>query len=115
MMSLSFGSSSLGNRFHNQDPRHDGQVGKVPGEEGLVNRYILDRHDTLLALDLNHAVNQQEGKAVGQDTENIDNVQRGVYRRRRCGRWVSGVGHFLSSGSYRGAKIILYRDSATES
>ncbi len=93
-----------------------GQVGKVPGKEWFVDGHILDGHDPLLALDLNHAVDQQKGKSVRQNVENIDDVQRGLYRRRGCGRWVSGVGHFLSSGSYRcslGAKIILYRDSTS--
>ena len=124
MMSLSFAvfhfgqqqrPARLGDGLHNQDSRHDGQVGKVSGKEGLVDGHILDGHDPLLALDLDHAVDQQKGKAVRQDVENIDDVQRGLYRRRGCGRWVSGVGHFLSSGSFSsGAKIILYRDSATE-
>ena len=94
-----------------------GKVGKVSGKEGLVDGHILDGHDPLLALDLNDAVDQQKGKPVGQNAENIDDVQRGLYRRRSCGRRVGGVGHFLSSGSYRywlGAKIILYRDSAAE-
>ena len=76
----------LGNGLHNQHPRHDRQVGKVPGKERLVDGHILDGHDPLLALDLNDAVDQQEGKAVGQNMENVDDVQRGLYRRRGCGR-----------------------------
>src|SRR5580704_11723629 len=69
----------------------------------------------MLALDLNHTVDQEERKSVGQNVENINDVQRGLCRRRGCGRWVSGVGHFLSSGSCcQEAKIILYRDSAAE-
>ena len=89
----------------------------MTGEEWFVDGHILDGHNPLLALDLNHPVDQQKGKAVRQDVENVDDVQRCLYRRRRCGRWVSSVGHFLSSASDRywlGAKIILYRDSAAE-
>ena len=98
----------LGDGFHDQHARHDGQVGKVPGEEGFVDGHILDGHDPLLALDLDYAVDQQEGKPVWQDVENVDNVQRGLYRRRRCGRRVSGVGHFLSSGSVTRQERRLY-------
>ncbi len=87
-------SPRLGDGLHNQNPRHDGQIGKVPGKKGLVDGHVLDGHDPLLALDLDHAIDQQEGKPMGQDTENIDNVQRGLYRRRGRGRGLSGIGHF---------------------
>jgi hypothetical protein len=78
-----------------------GRLGKCPGKKRLVDGYILERHDALLALNLDHSVDEQKRKAVRQDLENIDDVERGLYRRRGCGRWMSGVGHFLSSGSSR--------------
>ncbi len=94
-------AASLRDGFHDQYARHDRQVGEVSGKERFVDGYILDGHNPLLALDLNHTVDQQKGKTVGQDAEDVDDVQRCLVRRRGRGCRVSGVGHFLLPGFSR--------------
>ncbi len=75
-------AASLRNGFHHQHPRHDRHPGKMPGKERLVNGDILDGHDSLLALEVNHTVDQQEWEPVRQDAKNIVDVQRSLSRRR---------------------------------
>ena len=51
----------LGHRLDDQDARHDRPSRPVPLEERLVGAYILDRHDRLAGLNLEHAVVSKNG------------------------------------------------------
>ena len=52
-----------------------GKLGKVAGEERLVDGHILDRDDALLALNLHHAVDQKERKTMRQDRHDIGDLK----------------------------------------
>ena len=45
--------------------------GKMPLEERLVDRDVLDADDPLLRLDLEHAIDEQEGIAVRQHLHDL--------------------------------------------
>src|SRR5437868_336865 len=79
----------------------------MSGKEGLIDGDVLDGHNALLALYLNHTIDQQKGKPMRQNAENIDDIQRGLARRRRRGHRVSGIGHFVLPG-YRRQERRLY-------
>ncbi len=51
-----------------------GKSGKVAGEVRLVDGDVLQRDDALLALDLDQAVDQQEGIAVGKQGHDLVDV-----------------------------------------
>ena len=70
-------------------PGHDRQAGKVPHKEWFVDRDVLDRHDPLFALELEHAVNQQKRIPVRQNLQNVVDVEPGL---RSCPDEVSGTG-----------------------
>ena len=74
----------------------------MAGEERLIDGDILDGYDALLACDINHTINHQKRKAVGQDAKDVIDVQRSL--GGSFGGRVS-VSHWVASG----AKIILYR------
>lgn len=84
----------LGNGLDDQHPRHNGHFGEVSSEERLVNGDVLDGYDALLAGEINDTVNQEEGMAMGQDAQDVANIQRNLGRRRRSFRHrVSAVSH----------------------
>src|SRR2546426_8674307 len=86
-------TASLRDGFHDQHPRHDRHPGKMPGKERLVDSDILDGHDPLLALEIDHTVDQQEWEPVRQDAKNIVDVQRSLSRRRSLDGRVSRLAH----------------------
>ena len=53
-------AAGLRDGFHNQHSRHDGQPGKVSREKRFVDGHVLDGDDALFALQIKHAVDQQE-------------------------------------------------------
>ena len=59
--------AGLGQRLDDQDARHDRPARPVALEERLVDAHVLDRHDAPAGLELEHAVDEQERIAVGQD------------------------------------------------
>src|SRR6202034_2355171 len=63
--------AGLGDRFHNQHSRHDRQSREMPGKKRLVDSYILDSDDALLALQLQHAVNQEKRIAMRKDAQDL--------------------------------------------
>src|SRR5262249_45085394 len=66
----------LGHGLDDQDTGHDGESRKMPAEEGLVDANVLERHDLLLALNLQHPVDQQKRIAVRKNSLDLINVQR---------------------------------------
>ena len=60
-------AAGLGHGLDDQDARHDGPSRPVSLEERLVDAHVLDRHQRLAALDLEHAVDHREGIAVRND------------------------------------------------
>ena len=73
----------------------------MSGKEGLINGDVLDGHNALLTLHLDHTIDQQKGKPMWQDAENINDVQRGFVRRWSHGHRVSRVGHLRLPGYCR--------------
>jgi hypothetical protein len=57
-------AASLRNGLDNQHAGHDGQAGKMSGEERLVNRHVLDGDNSLFSLEFQHPVDQQHRIAV---------------------------------------------------
>ena len=53
-------AAGLGDGLDHEDAGHDGEVGEVAGELGLVDGDVLDGDDALLALDLEDAVDEEE-------------------------------------------------------
>src|SRR6266550_1223183 len=70
-------AAGLGNRFDDQHSWHDWQVWEMAGKERLIYGDILDGDDALFSCDLYHTVDHQKRKAVGQDAENVIDVQCG--------------------------------------
>src|SRR5580658_1836015 len=60
-------SARLCNGFHDQHARHNGQLRKMSREKRFVDGHVLNGNNALPALQLKHAVNQQERIAVRQD------------------------------------------------
>ena len=57
--------------------RHDRESGKMSAEKLLVDRHVLDGDDAFFALQLEHAVDQQERIAVRQDLQDVVDVEHG--------------------------------------
>ena len=62
--------TDLGERFDDQDAGHNGPAGEVAAEEPLVGAHVLDANGSLPFLDLDHAINEEEGEAVRDDRLN---------------------------------------------
>src|SRR6202040_3008785 len=85
----------------------------MPIEKRFVDGDVLDGYDALFAFQLEHAVNQQQRIPVGQNLQDVVNIER----RLECGR----VGHRWSALSHVrpkqfvsiSLKIILYRVAFT--
>src|SRR5262249_31798651 len=73
-------AARLGDRFYDQNPGHDGQIGKMTSEKRFIHRDILDGHDPRVALQVDDSVNQQEREAVRQDTQNVLDIHGGFGR-----------------------------------
>ena len=87
-------SARLRNRLDDQNSRHDWQAGKVSLNKWLIDRNVLDRHNSLLALEINYTVNQQKRIAMRQNLENVVNIQPNVLRPRRGSfRILCGTNH----------------------
>ena len=72
----------LGHRLDDEDARHDRPSRPVPLEERLVGAHILDRHDRLADLNLEHAVDEQERIAVGENIEDTPDIDCAVFPER---------------------------------
>ncbi len=68
------GACSLGHGFNQQHPRHDGLAGKMALEEGLIDGDVLDRRALLLAIHINHPVDEKKGIAVRQQLHDAGDV-----------------------------------------
>src|SRR5947207_1964189 len=107
-------SARLRDCVNNQYARHDREAGKMSSEKGFVDRDVLDRDDTMLAREINHAVNQQKGKPVGQDAQYVLNVQLDVLGfgcpRFGCLRsWAQRFSHAV----WRNSRLLKGRDDYT--
>ncbi len=81
-------SARLRNRLDDQNSGHDGQIRKVSGKKWLVDRHVLDCHNPLFAREINYPIDQQEWIPMGQDAQNILNVELDVlFRGRFGGNW----------------------------
>ena len=67
-------AAGLGDGFDHEDAGHDGVVGEVALELGLVERDVFDGDDALLALDLDDAVDEEEGIAMRQEGHDLEDV-----------------------------------------
>src|SRR5215469_5271648 len=99
-------TAGLRHGFDGHDAGHDGVVGEVAGELRLVGGDVFDGDDALLALHLDHAVDEQEGVAVREDGHDFDDVHRVVRRRRMCavavrGGICHGEGQDIKFGDWR--------------
>jgi hypothetical protein len=83
-------SSGLRHGLNDQYPGHDGKIGEVTSKKVLVDGYVFDGHDALLAGQFHDSVNQQERIAVWQDLENFLNVELDGRYGRGCG-WLGVV------------------------
>jgi len=70
-----------------------GTPGKCPAKKWLINRHILDRHNALLAREINHAVDQQKRVTMRQYAQNIVNIELDVLGLRRVRDWTQRVCH----------------------
>lgn len=104
-------SAGLGHCLHDQHTRHDWCAGKVPGEERLVDGYVFDGHNPLLAIEVDDTVDQQKRKTVRQKTLDVIDVERNFGRDGTVGGSMNSIGHsfLVTTNSERWrAKIILY-------
>ena len=69
-------AAGLGDGFDHEDAGHDGVVGEVALEVGLVDGDVFDGDDALLALHLDDAVDEEEGIAMGQEGHDVEDVHR---------------------------------------
>jgi hypothetical protein len=74
-------SAALGERFYDEDARHNGRARKMSLKERLVGSHLLDAYDSLFRHKLRDAVNQQEGIAVRQKLMYGANVQNRFHTR----------------------------------
>src|SRR4029077_2410394 len=95
--------SRLRDCFHNQHARHDRLVWKVSLEKRLGDGHVFQRDNTLHPLQFDHAVDQKEWIAMGQDLENVANIHPRFHRLWFFTRSVRGVSHAVPCK----AKIIL--------
>lgn len=68
----------LGHRFELQDTGHDGVSGEVSLEEGFVERDVLDRGAFRILGEVDDAVDEEEGVAVGEDFQDVLDVEDGL-------------------------------------
>ena len=61
--------------FDDQNAGHDGSSRKVPEEVGLVDRHILDPSGALVPHQIDHAINHEEGIAMGNGRNDLFDVQ----------------------------------------
>ena len=81
----------MGDGLDHEDAGHDGVVGEVALEVGLVDGDVLDGDDAFGAFDLEDAVDEEEGVAMGEDRHDLEDVERGGVRG---GLWIGrGVTH----------------------
>src|SRR5271155_3313034 len=88
-------SASLSHGLDDEDTRHYRKAGEVPREELLVDRNVLDGHNSLPAIEIDHAVNEQEWKTMWKDSLDLTDVQRDL-GRGSLGRGLSSVRHSVS-------------------
>jgi len=88
-------SARLSHGLDDEDTRHYGKAGKVSSEELLVDRNVLDGHNSLPAIKIDHAVNEQEWKTMWKDSLDLSDVQRDL-GRGGLGRGLSSFGHSVS-------------------
>ena len=77
-------AARLRDGFHDQNTRHDWQVGKMAREKRLIYGDVLDGYDALLSLQVDNPVNEQERKAVRQDAQDILNIHGRLGRSLDC-------------------------------
>jgi len=67
--------AGLGHRLDHQHAGHDRIAGKVALKKRLVHGHVLDRDQPLAALKLDHSVDQQKRVAVGEQTQDLLDVE----------------------------------------
>ena len=70
-----------------------GSTGEVPVKKRFVDGDILDGDDALSALQIKHAIDQQERIAVRQNLQNLVDVEPGLRRVRRRFRYRDALIH----------------------
>ena len=68
-------SGYLGQGLDYQDAGHDGSSGEVPLEELLVEGYVLYAYNPTFVIDFDYAVDHEERIAVGQDAEQVLDIE----------------------------------------
>src|SRR5262249_60300954 len=63
---------------------HNGESRKMAAKEGLVDAHVLERDDLLLALNLQHPVDQQKRISVRENGLDLIDVQRAGPRAALC-------------------------------
>jgi hypothetical protein len=105
------GAAGLGDGFDHEDAGHDGVVGEVTLEVGLVDGDVFDGDDALLAFDLEDAVDEEEGVAVGEEGHDLEDVHGTCCRLLGWGGIGRGGGLAHSRLSINGgevAKVLLW-------
>ena len=67
-------AAGLGDGFDHEDAGHDGVIGEVALEEGLIDGDVFDGDDALLAFHLEDTVDEEEGVAVGEEGHDFEYV-----------------------------------------
>src|SRR5690606_26262863 len=75
-------ASRLRNRLNNQNARHDGMARKMPLEEGLVIRDILDTDRRFILVHFGDAITHQRGVAMGEKLQHPVDVSAIEFFRR---------------------------------
>src|SRR5882762_5689695 len=68
-------TAKLGQCLHDQHTRHDRSPGVMALEENIVERHVLDAHRTLIADQLQDAIDHQHRIPMGEDTLNPADIQ----------------------------------------
>jgi len=68
-------SGYLGQGLDYQDAGHDGRSGEVALEELLVEGYVLYAYNPTFVIDFDYAVNHEKRIAVGQDAEQVLDIE----------------------------------------
>ncbi len=67
-------AAGLGDRFDHENTGHDGVVGKMAGEVGLVDGDVFDGDDAVAGLHLDDSIDEEEGVAVGEEGHDFEDV-----------------------------------------
>jgi len=67
-------SSSLRQRFDHQYPWHDGMMRKVSCKKRFVDRYILERGETLSRFESENAIDEEQGVTVRKVFQNFMDI-----------------------------------------